>query len=239
MNPLTEISYVNQNLATEMDKDLMSPDYGFVSEALMELAGLSCAQALAEAYPSSKYEKVIVIVGPGNNGGDGLVCARHLCHFGYKVTCVYPKQRNISPYVGQKLQCERLDIPVLLELPTNISQSFHLVVDAIFGYSFAKENGIIRPPFGAILSILSESTIPIASLDIPSGWDIDNPEQVADGQKELAPDCLISLGVPKLCAKRFTGSFHYLGGRFLPPALLQKYRIVLPSYPTSSQFVKI
>lgn len=45
----------------------------------MELAGLSCAVAIAKSYPLGvSGGKVLVLAGPGNNGGDGLVCARHL-----------------------------------------------------------------------------------------------------------------------------------------------------------------
>ena len=49
----------------------------------MELAGLSCATAIARTYPVSSLKNsddptVLICCGPGNNGGDGLVCARHL-----------------------------------------------------------------------------------------------------------------------------------------------------------------
>ena len=44
----------------------------------MELAGLACAQTLATVYSKEKYPKVLVCCGPGNQGGDGLVAARHL-----------------------------------------------------------------------------------------------------------------------------------------------------------------
>lgn len=45
---------------------------GYSVDQLMELAGLSCAQALADAFPPSSHRRVLVASGPGNNGGDGL-----------------------------------------------------------------------------------------------------------------------------------------------------------------------
>lgn len=57
---------------------------GFSVDQLMELAGLSVATATCKAFPPSEYSRVLVVAGPGNNGGDALVAARHLKHFGYK-----------------------------------------------------------------------------------------------------------------------------------------------------------
>ena len=80
---------------------------------LMELAGLACAQTLATVYGKDKYPRVLVCCGPGNQGGDGLVAARHLgtwieCFllvrlkpwgcagmFGYKPTIWMPKVRYV------------------------------------------------------------------------------------------------------------------------------------------------
>lgn len=47
----------------------------------MELAGLSVATAIKKTYPSDSYKTVAICCGPGNNGGDGLVAARHLRAF--------------------------------------------------------------------------------------------------------------------------------------------------------------
>lgn len=59
-----------------------------------------------------------------------------------------------------------------------------------------------------------------------AGWDVEKGK--ADG---LQPDMLISLTAPKKAAMHFTGRYHFLGGRFVPPALHEKYSLNLPAYP--------
>ena len=70
-----------QEQAQQLDEELMGP-LGFSVDQLMELAGLSVASAASTEYPPSTHPRVLVVAGPGNNGGDGLVAARHLHHFG-------------------------------------------------------------------------------------------------------------------------------------------------------------
>lgn len=83
----------------------------------------------------------------------------------------------------------------------------------------------------------------LISVDIPSGWHVESgPASPDDGERPsvvLMPDCLVSLTAPKLCAKLFTGQHHYLGGRFVPKTIAKKYSLVLPTYPSSDQFVKL
>ncbi|NWX94236.1 NNRE epimerase, partial [Nothoprocta pentlandii] len=242
--------------AQAIDQELFS-DYGFSVEQLMELAGLSCATAIAKAYPPSSFTTsrpaVLVVCGPGNNGGDGLVCARHLKMFGYEPTVHYPKRPNKPLFEGLSTQCQKMGISFLPEFPAEallIDELYGLVVDAVFGFSFA---GAVREPFGTILDTLKRVTVPIASIDVPSGegaprgrarrgalrgpradgdaavpagWDVEKGS--ADG---LQPDTLISLTAPKKAAARFRGRYHFLGGRFVPPALQDKYALNLPPYP--------
>lgn len=66
------------------------------------------------------------------------------------------------------------------------------------------------------------------SIDIPSGWDIEKGEPTEGGIK---PHMLISLTAPKKCAEFFEGEYHFLGGRFVPPELAEKYKLDLPEYP--------
>lgn len=60
----------------------------------------------------------------------------------------------------------------LSELPSESEFSkYNLIVDAIFGYSFT---GAIRAPFDSIIAALAKTQIPVVSLDVPSGWDVEN-----------------------------------------------------------------
>ncbi|CAN7979797.1 unnamed protein product, partial [Ixodes pacificus] len=77
---LEKLNYVSQEEAIKIDQELFS-EYAYSVDQLMELAGLSVATAVAKSYPRGPMPKggtVLVCCGPGNNGGDGLVCARHL-----------------------------------------------------------------------------------------------------------------------------------------------------------------
>lgn len=223
----TGVKYLGQEEAQQIDEELFS-DFRFSVDQLMELAGLSCATAVAKGYPATSLLKsparVLVICGPGNNGGDGLVCARHLKLFGYEPSVLYPKRPNKQLFQNLSIQCQKMEIPFLTEMPEAdvIDEAYSLVVDAIFGFSF---KGAVREPFGGILSQLKKITVPIASVDIPSGWDVE--EGCPDG---IQPDMLISLTAPKKSAALFKGRFHFLGGRFVPPVLEQKYQLNLPQY---------
>ena len=100
-----------QEEAQQVDEELMGP-LGFSVDQLMELAGLACATALASEYPAGTHRRVLVVAGPGNNGGDGLVAARHLHHFGYSVQVGQPSCSE----AGQCSRCQRVPSPALAQL---------------------------------------------------------------------------------------------------------------------------
>lgn len=237
------ITYLNQAQAAAIDEELMGP-IGFSLDQLMELAGLSVASAIAEVYGVNQYSRVLVICGPGNNGGDGLVASRHLFHFGYKPSICYPKRTDKPVYHGLVTQLQSLSVPFLQadELSSALAGNFDIVVDAIFGFSF---HGKPRPPFDRLIKHLADTSesnakdigvVPVVSVDIPSGWDVEEGDKDGTG---LKPDMLVSLTAPKLCAKQFKGPHHFLGGRFVPPALAEKYNLRLHPYPGTSMCVRI
>ena len=244
----TRYSYLNQSEAQQIDVDLMSPRLGFSIYQLMELAGLSCASAIREEYPPTTHPAVLVLCGPGNNGGDGLVCARHLHQFGYpNVQVSYPKFKAENElYNGLVTQLKSLGLSFVdTDEATRLikARETNVVVDAMFGFSFT---GVPREPFATLISAtagaLQDGDRPgnnfaVACIDVPSGFHVEDGD--VHGLYPVHPHMLISLTAPKLCAKTFRGNVHYLGGRFVPPAIAEKYNLVLPLYPGTSQCVKI
>ncbi len=244
----TSVSFLSQKDAIAVDEALFSAEGGFSVDQLMELAGLSVACAIAECYPRATHPRVLIFAGPGNNGGDGLVVARHLHHFGYEsISVCYPKRTDRPLYHNLVTQIGSLGIPIvppeaaIAELATSDGGP-NVVVDAIFGFSF--RGSVPRAPFDAILAALATKSPrkwKLASVDIPSGWAVESGR--AGGVAEdmlISPDLLVSLTAPKLCAQDLDrGTHHYLGGRFVPPFIRDRYGLELPEYKGASQCVRI
>ena len=88
-----------------------------------------------------------------------------------------------------------------------------VILDAIFGFSFQPP---VRAPFDQALPLITKSGLPIVSVDIPSGWDVEKGNAAGVG---LNPDVLISLTAPKEGSRQFKGR-HFLGGRFVTKCVL-------------------
>lgn len=83
----------------------------------MEMAGLSVAMAIHEVYPQRKEMPVIVICGPGNNGGDGIVAARYLKLFGFSdVTILMMKPPSKVPFTDLTHQASQNEVKVSFDL---------------------------------------------------------------------------------------------------------------------------
>ncbi|ORY27753.1 YjeF N-terminal domain-containing protein [Naematelia encephala] len=225
----------------------MSPSGAFSLDQLMELAGLACAQALSKTFPLPAHKRVMVCCGPGNQGGDGLVAARHLHMFKYKPTIYLPKPGSKDIYQRLLRQCENLKIPVLrdtTEFESGLKQH-DVILDAIFGFSFKPP---LRSPFDKIIHSLRSSNLPILSIDIPSGWDVElGPQRLetqpdSEGKTSVVdtfdPEALISLTVPKMGVREYKGR-HWLGGRFVSEELDEKFQLNLPDYEGTEQVVEL
>lgn len=225
-----ETGYLNAKDAYDLDQELFST--GYTLEQLMELAGLAVAEAIYDISPPLslvlsadplKQKTVLVVCGPGNNGGDGLVAARHLIMFGYNVVVVYPKRSSREEHYEKLVkQCNDVGVQIYDSIPSeqheddeniiiNNMKKFDVIVDSIFGFSF---KGEAREPFGSIIQKMIElqqtQKIPIVAVDVPSGWNVDEGDVANTG---MVPDVLVSLTAPKLCSKEFKGR-HFVGGKF-------------------------
>ncbi|KAH9254046.1 YjeF family domain-containing protein [Batrachochytrium salamandrivorans] len=200
--------FLAQQAARALDVELMTVP-GFSLDQLMELAGLAVAQVVAHLY--SNQTRVITLAGPGNNGGDALVAARHLKHFGFaNQLVVYPKSGKDLLFTNLVAQLDQVDVPVSQTMP-ELDKEFDLVLDGVFGFSFqAGGSGGVREPFDLIMRELRQTNLPVVSIDVPSGWDVELGDVNGYGVK--MPQVLVSLTAPKLCAKTFTGPHHFLGG---------------------------
>jgi len=200
----------------------------------MELAGLSVSQAVYRVHPPSRGRRILVACGPGNNGGDGLVAARHLWHYGYKPTIYYPKQSKNELYQRLSTQLKNLNIPFVEDFPAALKESDH-IVDAIFGFSFSGE---VREPFPAVIEALETSLVPVTSVDAPSSWNIEDGPPTAGPGSGFNPAVLVSLTAPKPLIKYFKGR-HFIGGRFVSPGIQKRYDLELPEYEGIDQIVEV
>jgi hydroxyethylthiazole kinase-like uncharacterized protein yjeF len=130
--------------------------------ALMESAGRAVADAVA-GY-GSRPGKLCVVAGPGNNGGDGFVCARLLVERGYPVQLLLAGERD-------KLKGDAKDAAARWQGPIEpatpqVLTGAGLIVDALFGA------GLDRAVSGAIqelIEAINRTCVPIIAVDLPSG----------------------------------------------------------------------
>lgn len=249
MGETRSVKYLSQAEAIGLDKELFE-DYAFSVDQLMELAGLSVATVIAKLYPLPNYDRPIICCGPGNNGGDGLVCARHLKLFGYNPLVICPKPGRTQLYKNLLVQCEKFGITVQDTVPNQqerFNELGNLIVDSVFGFSFVPPNR--NRQLAQLLNMMHSAGKMIVSVDVPSGWDVEHGpakmiELQADMESDLKipalnPNCLVSLTAPKLCAKALQGGYHYLGGRFCPESIQEKYKLNLPIYPGEDCIVRL
>jgi len=145
------------------DADRATTASGIDGFGLMEAAGSAVAVAVGARWP---MRPVTVLCGPGNNGGDGLVAARHLADAGWPVKLALLGSRD--KLTGEAAHAASLWKGPLAPLSTESLESTGIVIDAIFGA------GLSRPLDGnalAMVEALKIRRIPLCAVDVPSGLD--------------------------------------------------------------------
>lgn len=154
---------------------------------LMENAGRGAAAILAGLVGEApRLPRVLIVCGPGNNGGDGGVVARHLDAWGFPVRVVWFAHReNVHGDAQAQYQIlERSDIPQEAWFDDHPGETGPSDLDALFAEADWLIDGLLgtgltRPVSGAFLAVveaMNRSAKPILALDLPSGLDADTGE---------------------------------------------------------------
>ena len=165
-----------------------SADLGISTDQLMEQAGRKVAEVIARRW-TVVGQKVLFLIGPGNNGGDGLVAARHLDEMGARVAlCLWKRDPNqVENLTRKRLPIIFFDDP---EVKREIN-SADVIVDALLG------TGRSRPlddKLAAFLVTVADYRRPLVAIDLPTGLAADT------GQVDPAcprADLTIALGLAK------------------------------------------
>ncbi len=173
---------------------------GISTDTLMENAGRAVAERIRSLIGDLHGEHIVALIGPGNNGGDGLVAARHLSDWGAKVHIVVCAPRK-EPDTKMTTLVERgLDIIEPEKSRAALAKllpASRLVLDALLGTGRARPlQGAMRD---ALLRTMQEkrrrSDLRIVGLEVPSGLDADT---AACDPATPHADVTIALGYPKV-----------------------------------------
>ncbi len=136
---------------------------------LMERAGLAAAEVAREIIGGGSGP-VLVLAGPGNNGGDAFVIARHLKQWWFDVTVVFSGDEGKLSYdAAQALRAWR-DAGGTTRSDKPQAQTWSLVVDGLFGIGLQRDIG---GPHARLVEAANQSRAPVLAVDIPSGIDSD------------------------------------------------------------------
>jgi len=187
---------------------------GVSKDALMGKAGLAVAEYVRDNVTNLVGMRAVVLVGPGNNGGDGLVAARHLDNWGARVTVCLCRDNTAHESKVEFLRGKGVTIIRLADDDgiAKLGEAFEfaqIAVDAILG------TGRTRPIDGPVAEVLDllrnvkaeNPVLQLVALDLPTGLDADSG---AVDPKCVASDVTLTLGYPKAGLYKFPGA-EYVG----------------------------
>ena len=156
----------------------MAEEIGISKLVLMENAGLQLANIIQKQYSKNKSKNILIVCGSGNNGGDGLVCARHLIQFADEITICLLNingklktneiKKNWNLIRGIK-KIKKMEIfqnkNFTKEFENEINKS-DIIIDALFGTGL---HGKLNNQVAFVMNQINKSEKSIVAVDIPSG----------------------------------------------------------------------
>jgi len=176
---------------------------GFLRKFMMENAGAAATKRLVEKFGDVKSKNVLVFAGLGNNGGDGLVIARHLAGYGVSVTVfllgepsnIRSEECSWNWSLLEKMKSVKLLVGGNLEHLNNLE--FDIIIDGILGTGISGE---IREPHASAITFTNKShKLGVVAVDIPSGLNPDTGEtnQVCVNANMTVTFHRMKVGMPK------------------------------------------
>ena len=180
---------LSRDQVRELDRRAIE-EYGVPGVVLMENAGRGAAELLVQLAQTSgrpgglsPRDRVLILCGPGNNGGDGFVIARHLQNHGVDVDVLLfgeierlSRDAKVNALIWQK-SASLWTVPTSQRLDVDIRRSIDgaqgWIVDALFGTGLARP---LTTPFDEVVAAVNARGRPVLAIDIPSGLDCDTGE---------------------------------------------------------------
>ena len=195
----------------EVDRIAME-DFGLGVLQMMENAGRNLALHAIENVEHPNAE-IVILAGPGGNGGGGISCARHLRNRGYRVSLLLTKDpsklRGSAAAQYQIVAKAGLTATSASEAEARIQQGA-LVIDALIGYSL---KGAPRGITEDLIETVNEFSSRTLSLDIPSGFDSTSGETPGVA---IHPHRTLTLALPKIGLREVPGEL-YVADIGIPP----------------------
>ena len=147
-------------------------DMGFLKKFMMENAGAAAVRRLVDKIENIESKNILIFVGLGNNGGDGLVMARHLAGYGAKVTVVLlgipenikTEESNWNWSILQKMPSVKL----MYGNSFKFDFSPDVIIDGILGTGII---GDIKEPYASAIDFINQTDCYKFAVDVPSGLD--------------------------------------------------------------------
>jgi NAD(P)H-hydrate epimerase len=205
--------FLSRDRARELDRRAIE-GLGIPGVVLMENAGRNIAELLRSL---GARGPVVICCGPGNNGGDGFVIARHLDNAGISVRVVLfsPLEKlagdalvNYRVLIAGGVPVETIADPDEATLRGQFATA-DWIVDALFG---SGQRGPLRAPFDRVVKAINGSGTRVVAVDLPSGLDCDTgrPQEPTVRALHTATIAAPKQGFGEPGAAEWTGTVHVI-----------------------------
>lgn len=222
----------------EVDR-LALTEFGLPTLVLMENAARAVADVALDALKHSDHPAVLILAGPGNNGGDALAAARHLHNAGAAVDIVlaYPPEACKGDCALHLRTVQHMNIPLRTWNPAHPLTSTStttptLIIDGLFGTGLARPLDATTAALIHAANALAAAAPLMLAVDLPTGMDADSGNPVGESPI-IRADATVTFaalkpGLLALAAQSFVGEV-IVGDIGVPQELLRRLGTPCPA----------